>query len=163
MTHLVHEDKTTGELYAWTIYLNNSGPPMVANACLEATLLRVRVLAEFLTGRPSKRASGRRWSEKDIQPTDFVREWQPSGMNLDGYRDLVDKHVAHLSIERSDELAGRPWALTRMVDAVLTEFANFADAATRSDSRFAEQFRTALEQAWYYKDHEPVGWPPVAP
>ena len=57
-------------------------PADLKNACLEATLLHVRLLIQFLACRPSK--DGRSRHRTDIEPLDFVREWKEPVV-LDGY------------------------------------------------------------------------------
>ena len=52
--HVAYEVKMTAALYAWTLKFDNEDPADVKNACLEATPLHVRLLIEFLAGRPSK-------------------------------------------------------------------------------------------------------------
>ncbi len=52
--HVAYEVKMTAALYAWTLKFDNEGPADVENACREATPLRVRLLIEFPTGRPTK-------------------------------------------------------------------------------------------------------------
>lgn len=153
--HLVYPVKMTGELYAWTIYLNDVGPATLKNTCLEATLVHVRLLIEFLAGRPINRSGERTWKSKtDIVPSDFLSDWKPHGNHLDGYLELIDKYVVHLSHQRADLMTGRTWALTRMVDAILIEFANFTDAVERAGSPFGAQFRAALAEVLATKNHQ---------
>ena len=154
--HLAYEVKMTAALYAWTLKFDNEGPADLKNACLEATLLHVRLLIEFLAGRPSK--DGRSRHRTDIEPLDFVREWKEPVV-LDGYLDVADKHLAHLTLERATTLTGHTWALERMIDAVLLEFQHFVDAAEREPSLFAPIFRAALVEAMHRKSHPPVVWP----
>jgi hypothetical protein len=154
--HVAYEVKMTAALYAWTLKFDNEGPADLKNACLEATLLHVRLLIEFLAGRPSK--DGRSRHRTDIEPLDFVREWKEPVV-LDGYLDVADKHLAHLTLERATTLTGRTWALERMIDAVLLEFQHFVDVAEREPSVFTPIFRAALVEAMHRKSRPPVVWP----
>ena len=135
-------------------------PADLKNVCLEATLLHVRLLIEFLACRPSK--DGRSRHRTDIEPLDFVREWKEPVV-LDGYLDLADKHLAHLTLERATTVAARTWALARLIDAVLLEFQRFVDVAKREPSVFAQTFRAALVEAMHRKSHPPVVWPDLPP
>jgi len=67
--HVAYEVKMTAALYAWTLKFDNEDPADVKNACLEATPLHVRLLIEFLAGRPSK----------DRRTTAAVAPASPSG------------------------------------------------------------------------------------
>jgi hypothetical protein len=158
--HLNYEIQMMATLHAWTAKLDEEGPPVLRNACLEATLLHARLMIEFLAGRP--RDNGRGWNRNDITPRDFVSGWAPKELHhLDGYLELADKHVVHLSLDRATATESRTWALGRMVDAILTEFGNFADAAEREHSLFAAGFRGALTHAMMYRDFPVEAWPPT--
>ena len=70
---------------------------------------------------------------QDQGPQDFVPEWSaPRQHALHRYLELIDTHVAHLSRMRSERTSAPVWALTSLVNAVLAEFAKFADAAGRA-------------------------------
>lgn len=146
----------TAALFAWTLRFDNEGPADLKNGCLEATLLHTRLLIEFLAGRPSE--AGRTRYEGDIEPHDFVRDWKET-VALDGYLDLVDRYLAHVSLERIRPASSRTWALERMIDAVLFEFQHFVVVAEREGSVFAQIFRAALVEATQRKSHPPAPWP----
>jgi hypothetical protein len=147
--------------YAWTIQFDREGNVVLCNACLESTLVHARLLIEFLAGRRRRDGQGRRWKSSDVKPSDFVKDWNPKTFHpLDGYLERIDKYAAHLSIERAELVTPQTWALERMVDSILSEFGSFVDAATRSDSPYADRFRNALERAPIDKDHPSYQWPP---
>ena len=99
----------TAALFAWTLRFDNEGPTDLKNGCLEATLLHTRLLIEFLAGRPSE--AGRTRYEGDIEPHDFVHDWKET-VALDGYLDLVDRYLAHVSLERIRPASSRAWRLS---------------------------------------------------
>ena len=119
-SHLNYEVKAMAELFAWTCRLEETGPAVLKNACLEATLIHVRLLIEFVAGRRKDPDDPRRrrWSPKDIKPEHLVPNWPglPDG-RLDIYLELADQYVAHLSLVRAQTIAARGWSLERMVDA----------------------------------------------
>lgn len=142
-------------LCAETVRRDREGPPLLRNAVLEAALAHARLLIEFVAGRPDRSNPVQRYrSDKDIQPTDFLTEWQSSaGVNLDQYLDLADKNVEHLSLART---TSEPplWSVGRMLDAILLQLRLFADAAQREGSPFADTFQAALANA-RRQDHGP--------
>jgi hypothetical protein len=156
-THVGYEIKMLAAAYAWTVRFDHEGPAVLRNACLESTMVHARLLIEFLAGRP--RRGARYWSSQDISPRDFVTGWSP-GNRLDGYLEIADKHVVHLSRDRAVRETPQTYALTRIVDSILSEFGAFTDAAERSKSPFVELFRLALSNALYLRDHAPNDWPP---
>src|SRR5437879_3346444 len=82
---------------------NHEGPAILKNAVLEALLVHARTLIEFVAGRPTP-PSGRkrRWSERDIRPELFGLTWEPLDTEkFDRWLDLIDKHLSHLSLERT--------------------------------------------------------------
>lgn len=155
--HLNYHLKMMGELFAWTVLLDQTGPPVLKNASLEGTLIHMRLLIEFVAGRrKSPSDPQRRWSNKDIQPKDFVADWPglPDGC-LDGYLSLADEYVAHLSLARAQTIAARGWVLERMVEAVLVEFDHFTTALERSGSPAAVILRSGLVEARELKTRQP--------
>jgi len=161
-SHLNYHVKMMAALYAWTRRLEETGPAVLKNACLEATLIHLRLLIEFLAGRPKRHDSQfRTWSSKDIVPSHFVSDW--AGLldkRLDGYLELADQYVAHLSLVRAQTIAARFWSLERMVDGVLTEFAHFSDAVERSGNPVSAALRTGLSEASKLKTKPLESWPP---
>jgi hypothetical protein len=154
-------------LYAWTRRFEATGPALLKNACLEATLIHVRLLTEFLAGRPRPNKYDplkRWWSPKDVTPAHLVPGW--TGLRdkrLDGYLELTDQYVAHLSLVRAQTIAGVGWSLERMVDAVVVEFEAFVDAVERAERPGVDILRSALREATHLKDNPPDSWPPEIP
>lgn len=79
-------------------------------ASIEAALIHLRALCEFLVGRgPSKEPTGRprRWNPRDISPLDFVEGWDPpetpATRALTEILPLLDQRLAHLSWRRVEE------------------------------------------------------------
>jgi hypothetical protein len=153
--HLSYEITMFAALCAEIVRRDRERSSLVSNALLEAALVHARLLIEFVAGRPDRSNPVQRsWSPKDIQPTDFLTEWQPSaGVSLDQYLDLADKHVVHLSLARTT--AGPPlWPVSRILDAILFQLRLFANAAQREGSPFADTFQAALTVA-RQQDHTP--------
>jgi len=165
--HLNYELKMMAALYAWTCRFDATGPALLKNACLEATLIHIRLLIEFLAGRqrPTKADPlHRSWNQKDVSPAHFVDGWQGyPDKRLDGYLELADQYLAHLSIARAQTIGGRAWSLERMVDAILVEFANFVDAVDRAGRPSVDILRAGLSESMYLKSNPPENWPPELP
>lgn len=142
--HLCYEVTAMGEMAA-IVGTSDATPTVVANACLEASLVHVRLLIEFLTGRPG---SSKRFQNKaaDITPQDFIELWGLDGRkDFDGWLDLADKHVVHLSKERSKPMV--PMDINnfrQIVTSVLKEFERFVLACEQEKSPHAHVFRGAL-------------------
>ena len=76
---------------------------VLRNAALEALLVHVRCLIEFLVGRPPSKGNNlRRRDTKDIPPAWFAPRWEtPTGAHeLDEWLALIDAHLSHLSRKR---------------------------------------------------------------
>jgi hypothetical protein len=166
--HLNYELKMMGALYAWTCRFDAIGPALMKNACLEATLIHIRLLIEFLAGRhrPTKSDPFRRWwSPKDVSPAHFVTGWTGfRDKRFDGYLELTDQYVAHLSIVRAQTIAGQAWSLEHMVDGVLLEFANFVDAVERAGRPAVDVLPTelrALSGSFWRRSSSAEGSTPV--
>jgi hypothetical protein len=137
---------------------------VLKNATLEATLIHLRLLIEFVAGRPRKGAQPRGWKKLDIQPDHFVNDWPglPDG-RLDAYLELADQYVAHLSLTRAHTVAILAPPLDVMVDAVLVELEHFAEAAERAGSPATTAVRNGLRDAAQLKTRPSEPWPPVDP
>lgn len=156
--HLYYEVKMSGALYGWTLKYDREGPAVLKNACLEATLVHVRCLIEFLAGRP--RNGKRHWSVKDIQPAHFVSNWTPTN-RFDVYLELADKHISHMSLDRANTAAPKDWALERMINEVLVEVKRFADFSyVQGSVDFATGLRIAEGEARRLMTTPPEDWPP---
>lgn len=164
-SHLNYEVKAMAELFAWTCRLEQTDPAALKNACLEAAFIHIRLLIEFVAGRrKSPKDPGRRWSNKDIQPKHFLRDWPglPDG-RLDSYLELADQYVAHLSLVRAQTIAARGWSLERMLDAVLFEFERFTEAVERVGNPAAVILRSGLSEASQLKSRPPESLLPTVP
>jgi hypothetical protein len=164
-SHLNYEVKAMAELCAWTRRLEETkGPAALWNACLEATYVHLRVLIEFVAGRPRQGDEPRGWSEKDIGPRLFVSDWPglPDGQ-LDRYRELADQYIAHLSLIRAHTVAILPPPLDVMVDAVLVELERFTKAAEEAGSPAAAALRDGLRDAARFRTRPGEPWPLTDP
>ena len=166
--HLNYEAQMMAAMSAWTTHLDLHGPALMRNACLESTLIHMRLLIEFLAGRKKPTKDDplqRKWNSRDITPSHFVDGWPGlPDRRLDGYLQLADEYLVHMSIARAQTIAVRGWDLGTMVDHVLFEFANFVDAVDRAGSvSVAQTLRTGLTTAQYLKSNPPNSWPPELP
>lgn len=119
-----------GELIPFMVQFDTNGPAVVANACLESFLTHARLLIEFIAGRAiSSDPTRRKHSPKDLQPETLgLADWKLAVPNyFDGYLDLIDRHVAHLSLERVRGGGKRLWAFERMAKSLLFEYGILAD------------------------------------
>lgn len=66
--------------------------PWIQNALLEASLMKARTLVDFLN-EPKNLKS-------DLNAIEFVAGWQSDSGKFDVFKELVNKHVAHLTKER---------------------------------------------------------------
>jgi hypothetical protein len=165
VSHLNYEVKMVAALFAWAFRLEQTGPTVLKNACLEATLLHIRLVIEFLAGRPRRTKDdplARSWNKKDLTPQLFVEDWKGlPDKRLDGYLEIIDQYLAHMSLIRAQTIAGRGWALETMVDSILIEFSNYADAAARCASPVTESLQVALVTARQLKTNPPDAWRPI--
>lgn len=100
LMNLSYEIRAMAELPTYIKKYHESGPTLVAAACLEATLLHARALIEFVAGRP-RRDNRRGRSSRDFDPTCFLPGWQLlEPERFDAYLGLIDAHLAHLSKRR---------------------------------------------------------------
>lgn len=150
---LTYHLKMSGTYASLASKYNALGPAVLKNACLEAALIHVRLLIEFVAGRPDlspKRTDAlkRKWSNSDIRPTMLAPQW-PGVRNkrLDGYLFLADKYVAHLSLERlARRDSGTTWALEDIVSATMSEFEAFAEAVETVHPSIADTIRVGINE-----------------
>lgn len=166
--HLNYEVTMMAAMCAWTIRFEQQGPALMKNACLESTLIHMRLLIEFLAGRnkPTKaNPLNRKWNARDVTPAHFVANWPGfPDKRLDGYLQMTDEYLVHMSVARAQTIAGRGWALETMVDHILLEFESFANAVDRAGrAPIALTLRTGLSTAQYLKTNPPDSWPPELP
>jgi hypothetical protein len=140
-----------GELIPFMVQFDTNGPAIVANACLESFLTHARLLIEFIAGREKDgNPTRRKYSPKDFQPKTLgVTDWKLAVPNyFDGYLDLIDKHVAHLSLERVRGGGKRSWAFERMAKSLLFEYGIFADRlVAEGKPEYAVPIKTGISRA----------------
>jgi hypothetical protein len=153
LSHLSYEIEQMGTLARWlediqsvaTTYPGDRGGlDDLRNACLEACLVHVRLLSEFLVGRRKKGPQGtvyRTRNAKDVQPADLslTGDWDVDGDDpavalLDRALPDLDRHLGHLSKKRADIVALLGWEpgeLARAVCTLMARFAALTDESTR--------------------------------
>ena len=162
--HLNYHLKMMANLAALTIRYDADGPAVLKNATLEAMLIHMRLLIDFIAGRPGRNPTERRRSPQDLQPRDFgLPNWNNVPItNLDGYRRLTDKYIAHLSKERFEAASSpRSWAVDRMVNDILGAFATFVlELRSANIVRPAETIEAGTIEARSLLDRPAINWPP---
>lgn len=143
--------KMLGELIPWMTWFKTNGPAILRNACLESYLTHARLLIEFIAGRRSDNdLMKRRRNARDLQPKSFgLSDWTINTPNyFDGYLDLMDKHLSHLSLERVTSSSTRSWAVDLIANPLLAEYGNFADRLRREGNiQYAETIRAGVNEA----------------
>jgi len=149
-----------GEMPRWVLHFDDAAEQMPMVACLEAALLHSRALIEFLFGRP--RTDGTRHRKaSDESPRRFGTSWQANNPTaFDGWLDMIDKHLVHLSMNRVGNTSTAPaHFLTDIVDGLLAEVNDFVKALERDNSGQLTQFKAALAQAKVQRMKDPRPWP----
>ena len=140
-----------GELIPFMVQFDANGPAILANACLESFLTHARLLIEFIAGRKNKNnPTCRKYFHGDFQPKTLgVADWKLTVPNyFDGYLDLIDKHVAHLSLERAKGGGKRSWAFEKMAKSLLFEYGIFADRlVAEGKPEYAIPIKTGISRA----------------
>ena len=162
--HLNYHLKMMANLAALVSHYDNNGPAVLKNATLEAMLIHARLLIEFIAGRPKSNPTYRHRNSQDLQPRDFgLATWDAvPNLNLDRYLYLADKYVAHLSKERFEAApSGRAWAMGRMVNAILSNFATFAfELRNAGVVGAAETVEIGITEARALLTRPVMDWPP---
>jgi hypothetical protein len=139
-----------GELIPFMVQFDADGPSILANACLESFLTHARLLIEFIAGRQGRNPLSRTHSRLDFQPTALgLVDWKLTVPTyFDGYLDLIDKHVAHLSRERVKGAGARWWAFEKMAKSLFFEYGILADRlVVEGMPQYAIPIKTGISQA----------------
>lgn len=139
-----------GELIPFMVQFDANGPAILANACLESFLTHARLLIEFIAGRKGRNPMSRKHSPCDFQPTALgLLDWKLSmPAYFDGYLDLIDKHVAHLSCERVKGGGARWWAFEKIAKSLLFEYGILADRLIAEGTpQYAIPIKTGISRA----------------
>jgi|GEM_PF-2745443 len=143
--------KMVGELIPWMTHFDSNGPAILKNACLESFLTHVRLLIEFIAGRPDGKDSlHRKRSTRDLQPKTLgLSNWGITVPNyFDAQLDLMDKHLSHLSLERVSSSSGRLWAVEQIANPLLAEYGNLADQLrAQGNKRCADPISSGVSEA----------------
>jgi hypothetical protein len=107
------------------------------NAYLECTLLHARALEEFLVLPVARR----RWP-KDMIRTEFAPEWVPrpseAVARLEARRDIVNKHLAHLTWARVDYPEPPEWRFIEITDDVVAVARAWVEHVTADEGKELE-------------------------
>lgn len=148
--HLSYHAREMARQCGWTRRFARTGPAELERACLEATMVHLRLLTEFLAGRPTSRnPANRHWSPKDLTPGHLLDDWQGlrERQRLDPYLSVADEYVAHLSTIRAQTLALIIPPVEHVVGMVLDEFADFIEAVEATQDRASTALRDGLTDA----------------
>lgn len=131
------------------------------DAFLEAFLVHMRLLIEFIYGRPPKKPGDRTRSGKDIQPDHFVRSWNPViPAEVDTWLVDADQRLVHLS--RSRREPNVKWQIRTIAVTLLTEFDRFVATAISENSPWVPTLADASGTAWATLGISPPA-PPAGP
>ena len=163
--HICYELKMLAKLPKELVRFEGESDGDLVNTCLESALGHARTLIEFLVGRP-KREHGaivpgtRVRSRLDMDPSMFAPTWTAKDpAAFDGYLDVIDKSLSHLSLERIKGANGPNWVLTDLADALIIVFRSFADSVDRSKPRIFTTFMSAATMADAQRTAGPKVWP----
>lgn len=157
--HIGFEIQMLGSLPRLVEQFDNQGEVMAHVACLESALLHSRALIEFLFGRPGQ--GGQRTSNRrDASPDQFGTSWvSRDPARFDGWLNLIDKNIMHLSLSRPGAGTVQEHYLTDIVDGLLAEVADLVAALARDGSPYLTQFQAAYNQAHTQRLKGPLHWP----
>jgi hypothetical protein len=142
--HVQYEAESVRVLAPLTEHYDQTGRGRLKNACLESTLVHVRLMIEFLFGRPGE-CGCRHRSKQDVQPKDFVSEWEPNIPDeVDGWLKLCDRHLVHLSKERSKPDPNIDWDIQEITTVLLGTYQEFVVMAEQEECPQAVILRAAL-------------------
>lgn len=132
---LIAEIENEVDLYEGSPLCRRDVRETVRLAALEAMLVHIRCVIEFLVGRPPHEGqTSRRRHHGDVPPTWFAPTWDtpPGGHPLDEWLELIDAHLSHLSQKRirfADDVSRDPVEWTgAMVRDVRDEAQRFVRA-----------------------------------
>jgi hypothetical protein len=147
--HLSYELK---QMALGTFRLTPVGDPYLGNCVLEAFLVHVRVLDEFLgKGKPIG---------EDVLAIDYCPVWVPEFAIDPATRIEIDRRIAHLTARRTNNFhwthIGSRHRLTRSVNRRFHEF--LAALATSHTDRFA-WIKPEFDEARRLLRETAAGWP----
>lgn len=110
------------------------------NFAVEVFALHLRNLLDFLAPRSARRT--------DACAANFYKEWDEPDLNvyLREARWMADKHVAHLTSDRTSDIDLKTWAVEPIVYSLAPIIRRFADGADLVCERFREQVAERLAE-----------------
>ncbi|HEU4678993.1 MAG TPA: hypothetical protein VFS35_05690 [Terrimicrobiaceae bacterium] len=98
-------------------------PMWLASTNLEVFALHIRNLLDFFAPRSPRKT--------DACAAHFHKEWKSPKMNvyLREARHMADKHVAHLTTDRTSDVDLKTWAVEPIVDSLVPIIESFASGA----------------------------------
>lgn len=117
------------------------------NASLEALLVHVRCLINFLCGNYKGE-----WTVLDMKPADFIRSpWvlpdEEMDRRLRGRLTIINRTVAHLSWRRVTERGGVMWPTGLVTHEVHWSLRQFVNAVTSASASSASRWSAAETEA----------------
>lgn len=140
-----HLEYEVSSLCDYWCHLRQMGPKsdlIMANALYEGMLIHGRLLIEFLIGRSRRHPGDLRPSDFGV-PDDFAtrrREAERLSDNLS----LLDQYLAHLSKERTKDIAGVVWSYAVFKDDLVNLLLDFVECLPESRRGIAERLKPAM-------------------
>lgn len=123
-THISYELRVlSAEAEQWGTARTRGEP---ADAALEASLVHIRLLDEFL-GFDLPTQKSRFFA--DVRARDYDDSWKPTGFLVDPERDDIGAQVAHLTLNRVES---RDWAIVELAERAFAAFDEFCRHVEKS-------------------------------
>jgi hypothetical protein len=109
------------------------------NFAVEVFALHVRNLLDFFVPRPGLRAT-------DVCARHLYKGWEPPKLNvyLTEARWMMDKHIAHLTTDRTADVDEKEWAAEPIVYSLKPIIEQFADGADLVSDEFRREVKERL-------------------
>jgi hypothetical protein len=117
------------------------------NFAVEVFALHTRNLLDFFAPRNPR--------ETDACAHHFYKDWEPpeEGIVLREARWMADKHIAHLTTDRTDDLDLKTWSVEAIVWTLKPTIERFADGAELVCESFRENVYSVLAEIHPRRDH----------
>jgi hypothetical protein len=137
--HIAYEVGTSANFTVSWYYSQLTASRQVQSALMFATLVHLRLLADFLYREPRK---------DDVAATHYLTDWNCDLDPLGVERVEIDGHVAHLTMRRQTR---RMWDLVELASGVFHEMKRFlAELEQPTTSRFSNAFEDCRDLVWTF-------------
>jgi hypothetical protein len=135
--HVTYEVGASANLTVSWYYSQLTSSRQVQSALMSATLVHLRLLADFLHRAPRG---------DDVAATHYVDTWERTTDPLGVERSEIDGHVAHLTMRRRTR---RTWDLVQLAWAVFLDLERFLRAVEATD--FSDDFDECRDLATHFR------------